>query len=52
MGFQFHIVALQAFFMGWQKAFHTSDGPLEDDLLSSRRIGNFQMIGNFHTLSF
>lgn len=52
VGFGFHIVAVQTFFMGWQKAFHTSDGTRKGDLLSSRRAGNFQMIGSFHPVHF
>lgn len=34
------------------KAVHTSDGPLEDDLLSTRRTGNSQLVGRFCPLSF
>lgn len=52
VGFGFHIVAIQTFFMGWQKAFHTLDGTQEGDSLSSRRAGNFQMIGSFHPVHF
>ena len=37
---------------GLAKVFHTSHGPLEDDLLSTRRVGNSQLIVRFCSVSF